>query len=110
MEHYEFKSRIPVDHVRHLIVAFKEGTLLDNKGDNIMCVASALGEVGAMVKSFENPDIVPFASPAITQMTEQELIEQLEDFLAESDGAQISPFMVALIMQALKLLLDYLNK
>lgn len=109
MDHYDFKPRVPVDHVRHIISSVREG--VPKKGQLLMCVGSASGEVGALIDTFENPDVVPIGSPTITSMEEQELLRELEDALNDynPEAAQISPFLLALIMKAIELALEYLN-
>lgn len=106
---YEFKPQLPIEHVKHIILMVKEG--VPSKGELLMCVGATAGEVGALVASFENPDVVPFGSPVLTQMTEQEVIQELEDAL---DGynpelSQISPFVLALIMKAIEIAMEYLK-
>lgn len=106
---YEFKSRIPVDHVQHIIAMVKEG--VPKKGELLMCVGATSGEIGALVDGFENPDVVPIGSPAITQMSEAEVIQELEDALADynPEVAQVSPFVIALIIKAIEIALEYLK-
>ena len=105
--HYEFEAKVPVEHVKHVIAMVREG--VPDKGKLLICVASAAGEVGALIDSFENPEVVPIGSPTIEQMSENELFQELDDALQTSEAAQISPFVLALILKALEYALDYLK-
>lgn len=113
MQHYDFEARIPLDHVMHLVTSFREGTLLVNRGDNLMCAGSAVGEVGALLKTFEvDPEPIG-AINSVRQMTLGELIEEFEAaFPKDQDPAtfQINPFLAVLIQRLIELLLDELLK
>lgn len=102
MEHYDFKPRIPTDHIRHIIALLRSGEIKDNKANAIICVASATGEIGALLKSFDNADVVPFGAPAIP-MELAELLNECEAVLDScEDVAQVSPFVIALLMKLIE--------
>lgn len=111
MKHYEFEARVPFDHVMHLISSYREGTLLTEKGDNLMCVGSAVGEVGALVKNMEEPEPIG-ALNSVRQMSLDELIDEFEQAFpaGSTEPVQISPFLAALLQRLLELLLDQLLK
>jgi len=107
MEHYEFEARLPIDHVRHIVASVREG--VPSKSGLLMCVGSATGELGALLATFENPDV--FSTTAVESMSEEEVLEELESLLNEAEDStyQLSPFAIALIMKAIELALEYLK-
>jgi hypothetical protein len=112
MEHYAFEARIPFDHVKHIITGIKDGTFLTNKGQSLMCIASAAGELGAFINTFENPDVVPIGAPGLTQLSADEVLKEVEDFIDEynTETSQVSPYLLAVLFKALEIALQYLNK
>lgn len=106
---YEFKPRVPGDHVMHMVSMIKEG--VPEKGQLLMCLGATSGEAGALLDTFENPDVVPIGSPTIQQMSEQEVIRELEEALADVDPAraEVSPFVLALILKAIEIAVEYLK-
>jgi len=107
---YNFEPRIPFDHLGHLVAAYKAGSLLTNKGESLMCCGSILGEIGSLVTTFESP--TPIGASNLTTMDMNELVQELEETLEsyKEERANISPYVIALIVKFIELALEQLKK
>ena len=105
MSNYEFKAQLPIEEVMHLIKMFREGTLLENKGDALQCAGAVLGETGAYLNTFEE---------GLFGMNKPNLPNNLKDcayeieLLVGSENYTTNPLLELLIAQLVKLLLEYL--
>jgi hypothetical protein len=120
--HYDFESKIPVDHVLHIIQTVREDGVLGNTGDILICVGSAVGELGTFIKSFGPApfgDIAPVMTVIVDEqetMVEglsllqvcDELESQLAPKMSGEAPAAINPLLMALIVQLVKRLLAQL--
>ena len=123
MDHYDFEARIPLDHLMHLVAQVRNGTLITNRGDNLMCLGSISGELGALLKTYQNDDATPIGS-AVTRAYEMtvdpvmdiyQVSKELEEELATPmavdqpmGAAALNPYVLALILRLIKLAIDAL--
>lgn len=106
---YEFAARVPVDCLTDLYKLFRSGELMVNKGVALKHAGAILGETGALVHSYEHPELFTQIN---TPDTLEECMEQLEK-LNDEDVARIKDepvenvaFWIALAMKIAKLLLE----
>lgn len=122
MAHYDFESKIPVEHVLHIIQTVREDGVLGNTGDILVCAGSAIGELGTFIKSF-GPAPFGDAAPVMTVVVDEqetmveslsltqlcdELESQFAPKMAGAEPAAINPLVLALIVQLVKRLLAQL--
>lgn len=101
MSDYEFKPRIPVECVRHVIAIVRSGDVGSQKGELLQHCGAILGELGALVETFESDVDGPFAS--VDNLGE--LIADIEDQI-NYDTVQMNPMLVALIVKLVEFALD----
>lgn len=111
MSDYEFEARVPIECVKHVIDIIRSGNMMSRKGELLEHCGAILGELGALLKSFEEdgPD-GPFASVALSEdqdITLSLLMEDIEDEI-EGEGFKMNPLVVALIVKLIELALKRL--
>jgi hypothetical protein len=122
MNHYDFEARIPVDHVLHIISVVREEGVAGNTSKLMICLGSAIGELGAFLGTFgpspvgdqQFVDEVP-----VDTMSLQDCCDALEKkfsvlkglSVVKQDEAGIDPATIALLIQlALKLIELWRNR
>ena len=111
MEHYEFKAAIPVDHLLHIVSIVRTSGVAGNVDDLLICLGSAMGELGTYIKSFEEPygEVLSDADVAeVGNMTVEECCMMLETKIGDPETfgspATIDPQTLLVIFQlAMKL-------
>lgn len=104
MNHYEFESKLPVDHVLHLVSMVRSGELVVSQ--MLICSGSALGELGTFIESFQLPKPVGmlYGETPVDDLSLEECCNALETLLVPiassgDDEKAIDPTTIALIIQ-----------
>jgi len=88
---YEFKARLPIDHVRQIVSNLKSGNY--ERGENMELAGAAVGELGALTRSFGGQPVAMAAPPA----TIEECIELFKSIDGDVQTMALPPWAIPVI-------------